>query len=161
MPTATIVITEDEQRAPEEKVAIYARVSSSDDDYKSLPRKLSNSILINLKQNWKAYFEAKKEYKTHPEKFTAKPKIPRYKPKIDGRNLLIYDLQAIGKKSLKKGIIKPSGLNLEVKTNQKAVDCVRIIPKKTHYVVEVLYTHPIPNPVESLMCWSMSESGPL
>ena len=120
---------------------LYTAVKDSD-DYKSLPRKVSNSILINLKQNWKAYFKAKKEDKTHPEKFTATPKIPNYKPKIDGRNLLIYDLQAIRKKALKNGMIKPSGLNLEVKTNQKAIDCVRIIPKKTHYVVEVVYTQP-------------------
>jgi putative transposase len=125
---------------------LYSAVKDSD-DYKSLPRKVSNSILINLKQNWKAYFKAKKEYKTHREKFTAMPnmpKIPGYKPKMSGRNLLIYDLQAIRKKSLKNGMIKPSGLNLSVKTNQnqKAIDCVRIIPKKTHYVVEVVYTQP-------------------
>lgn len=119
--------------------ALYATVKDSV-DYQSLPRKVSNSILINLLQNWKGYFEAKKEYRLHPENFTGEPRIPKYKDKTDGRNLLIYDIQAISKKSLRNGIVKPSGLNLEISTNQSNVDCVRIVPKKTHYVVEVVYT---------------------
>ena len=121
--------------------SLYAAVKGSD-DYKSLPRKVSNSILIRLKQDWKSYFKAKKEYRKNPEKFLGKPKIPGYKDKTSGRNILIYDIQAISKRSLKEGVIKPSGLGLEVKTHQKNVDCVRIIPKKTHYVLEVVYTQP-------------------
>ena len=121
--------------------SLYAAVKGSD-AYKSLPRKVSNSILIRLKQDWKSYFKAKKEYRKNPEKFLGKPKIPRYKDKTNGRNILIYDIQAISKRSLKEGVIKPSGLGLEVKTSKKNVDCIRIIPKKTHYVVEVVFTQP-------------------
>jgi putative transposase len=56
--------------------ALYAAVKNSE-DYQSLPRKVSNSILIHLLQDWKGYFEAKKEYAQNPEKFTAKPRIPK------------------------------------------------------------------------------------
>ena len=44
---------------------LYAAVKDSD-AYQSLPRKVSNSILINLKQDWKSYFESKREYKKIP-----------------------------------------------------------------------------------------------
>src|SRR5947209_11788164 len=47
-----------------------------------------------------------------------------------------------GKKTLDRGIVKPSQLGITVKTRQdpKAVNEVRIAPKKGYYVVEVVYT---------------------
>jgi putative transposase len=73
-----------------------------------------------------------------------RPKPPGYKDKVSGRNLLTYNMQAVsrGKKTLDRGIVKPSQLGITVKTRQdpKAVNEVRIAPKKGYYVVEVVYT---------------------
>src|SRR5260370_260315 len=46
-----------------------------------------------------------------------------------------------GKRSLERGIIRPSMLPIEVKTQQdsKQIDQVRIVPRNGHYVVEVIY----------------------
>src|SRR5260370_17936425 len=46
-----------------------------------------------------------------------------------------------GNRSLQRGIIKPSMLPIEVKTQQdpKQIDQVRIVPRNGHYVVEVIY----------------------
>ena len=108
--------------------------------YISLPRKVSNDVLRQVMRDWKSFKEAKKVYEKEPKKFLGKPKLPKYKHKTEGRNLVVYDKQAISKKSLREGIVKLSGLNIEIKTKQEEVDQVRIIPKRTHYVVEVVYT---------------------
>jgi putative transposase len=70
--------------------------------YQALPRKVSNSILIQIEKTWKSFRDSLKEWYEHPEKFRGKPKIPGYKHKEHGRFLLIYDIQAIGKRAYKK-----------------------------------------------------------
>jgi putative transposase len=93
---------------------------------------------------WISFFEACKEYREHPEKFTGRPRLPSYKDKVNGRNLLQYNMQAVsrGKRTLDRGLIKPSQLGITVKTRQdpKSINEVRVVPKKGFYVVEVVYT---------------------
>ena len=84
--------------------------------YKALPAKVSQQILMILDKNWKSFFEAVKAYKTDPSKFTARPKLPLYKDKVKGRNILVYTIQAISSTQLKKGIIKLSGTEILIKT---------------------------------------------
>jgi len=109
--------------------------------YCALPRKVSNSILIQLHQNWIAFFKGNQAYQQDPSQFVGRPKLPKYKDKQKGRNLLIYDLQAISKKALKRGMIAPSGLFIEIPTKQtrQTIDQVRIVPRLDGYVVEVVY----------------------
>ena len=108
--------------------------------YSSLPRKVSNDVLRQVMRDWKSFKEAQKAYDKEPTKFLGKPKLPRYKNKTAGRNLVVYDKQAISKKSLREGIVKLSGIEVGIKTRQKEVGQVRIVPKRTHYVVEVVYS---------------------
>ncbi len=92
--------------------------------YQALPRKVSNSILILIHKNWIAFFKANEAYK---EK---------------GRNILIYDKQALGKRAFKKtGKLIPSGLPIEIGTKVPwdAIDQVRIIPRLDGYRVEVVH----------------------
>ena len=109
--------------------------------YQALPRKVSNSILILLDKNWRSFRAALKEWYEHPEKFTGRPKIPGYKHKEKGRNILIYDMQAISKKALQRGMIAPSGLGIEIPTKQtrQTIQQVRIIPRLDGYMVEIVY----------------------
>src|SRR5215469_6661121 len=100
--------------------------------YDALPSKVSNSILILIHKNWVSFFRALEAWKAQPEKFAGRPEIPGYKPKEKGRNILIYDKQAIGKRVFKKtGKIVPSGLGIEIETkvSWEALDCVRIVPR--------------------------------
>jgi IS605 OrfB family transposase len=94
-----------------------------------------------LDRNWKSFFEALAAYNENPSKFLGRPKLPKYKHKTEGRNILVYTIQAIGrgKKGLQRGIIKPSMLAIEVQTKHKDIDQVRIVPRKGFYVVEVVY----------------------
>ena len=120
--------------------AIYHLVKSSE-AYKALPAKVSNQVLIQLHKAWVSFFEALQEWKQHPEKFRGRPKLPKYKHKTAGRNLLVYEKGAISKPGLKRGRIKLSALGELVATKQKqeAVVQARVVPRGTHYVIEVVY----------------------
>src|SRR6266699_1443357 len=134
------------------------RRMQSHEAYKALPAKVSQEIWMVLDRNWrKGFFEALKAYEENPSKFTGRPKLPKYKHKTEGHNILIYTIQAIsrGKHGLKRGIIKPSMLPIEVKTeiDPKKIDQVRIIPRNGHYVVEVIYSkEPIQAHVDPSFC---------
>src|SRR4028118_1227428 len=112
--------------------------------YKALPAKVSQQILMILDKNWKSFFEAVKAYKVDDSKFTGRPKRPLYKDKVKGRNILVYTIQAISSKQLKKGIVKLSGTNLSIKTkvNPAQICQVRVVPKCDSYVIEVIYDEP-------------------
>lgn len=111
----------------------------SHEAYRALPAKVAQQVLKLLDKNWTAYQEALKAYQDDPTKFQGRPKMPRYKDKQKGRNVLIYTIQAISSKGLKRGGITPSGLPIEVPTKQTNVAQVRIVPRDNHYVVEVIY----------------------
>lgn len=116
------------------------------DCYKALPAKVANSILILLHKNWVAFFEALKAYNADPSTFTGRPRLPKYKDKVKGRNILIYDTQALGKRLFKKtGRIKPSGLPIEIDTcikEWRQLAQVRIVPVLDGYMIEVVYEKP-------------------
>jgi len=109
--------------------------------YRMLPSKVSQQVLKLLDKNWTSFFEAIEAYNEDPSKFLGRPKMPGYKDKKEGRNILVYTIQAISKPALRFGIINPSQLGIEVRTRHKNIDQVRIVPKKSGcYIVEVVYT---------------------
>ena len=120
------------------------RIMQKHEAYRVLPTKVAQMVVKQVHEAWESYFEACKEYREHPEKFTGRPRLPKYKDKTSGRNLLQYNMQAVsrGKKTLDRGKILPSQLGITVKTRQdpKAINEVRIAPKKGYYVVEIVYT---------------------
>ena len=111
----------------------------SHEAYKALPAKVSQHVLMQLHHDWESFFKAQAAYKEDPSNFLGRPKLPKYKHKTEGRNMLVYTIQAISKRGLKRGLVEPSMLPIEVKTKQKDIDQVRIIPRKGFYVVEVIY----------------------
>ena len=119
-------------------------------DYQALPAKVSQQVLRTLDKNWKSFFEASKSYKIAPDKFTGRPKLPSYKHKTKGRNLLTYTIQAISKTWLRLGIVKLSGTDISVKIRADNICQARIIPKVGQYIIEVIYEinqlHTVTNP---------------
>ncbi|MBG1264637.1 RNA-guided endonuclease InsQ/TnpB family protein [Nostoc commune] len=141
MASGTVIV--EINRPLDKGVVIYARVSSS--DYKAIPAKVSQQILMILDKNWKSFKAALVCYQQNPSKFLGRPKLPKYKHKTDGRNLLAYTVQALSKPGLKLGVIKPSQTQIEIPTKAKNIAQVRIVPKLDHYVVEVVYNQEIDN----------------
>ncbi len=90
--------------------------------------------------DWSNFWKAQAAYQKCPTQFTGRPKLPHYKSKQTGRNLLVYTRQAISQPALKTGRICPSRLAITVQTKQKDVQQVRIVPHASHHTVEVIYT---------------------
>jgi putative transposase len=109
---------------------------------RALPAKVAQWVLKQLCAAWDSYFAALSAYKADPSRFLGRPRLPKYLAK-QGRNLLTYTLQAISCPLLRQGIIQPSGLPIQVHTQQTAVQQVRLVPHGTHYTVEVIYDQPI------------------
>ena len=109
--------------------------------YQALPAKVSQQILMVLDRNWRSFLAANKVYQATPDKFLDRPKLPKYKKKDSGRNLVIYTIQAVSKPLLKQGIIHPSktDIYLRTKVESQQIKQVRIIVKLNHYVIEVIY----------------------
>ena len=114
---------------------------STQSDYQAIPAKVSQQILMILDRNWKSFLAANEIYKQNPSKFKSRPRLPRYKNKITGRNLVVYTTQAISKKQLKQGIINPSktGIYLKTLVPTSQIKQVRLVPRLNHYVIEVIY----------------------
>ncbi len=115
----------------------------SHEAYKALPAKVSQQVLMQLHHDWDCFFKGRAAYEQDPSKFLGRPKLPGYKHKSEGRNLLVYTMQAVsrGRRSLDRGMIKPSQLPIVIKTKQEpaTIDQVRIVPRKGFYVVKVVY----------------------
>jgi putative transposase len=131
---------------------LHSRMQSHE-AYKALPAKVGQQILMLLATNWDSFKKAKAAYEEDPSKFTGRPHIPGYKHKTEGRNILVYTVQAVSKRGLKKGLIQPSMLPIEVQTKQTAIHQVRIVPHNGHYVVEVVYSkEPVQAQVDPSFC---------
>jgi putative transposase len=121
-----------------DNVKVYHLIKSHE-AYKALPAKVSNQVLIQLHKAWVAFFEAMGAWREDPSKFLGRPKLPGYKDKVKGRNLLVYEKGAISKRALKRGRLSPSGLSIEIPTAQNIVKQARIVPRIGFYVLEVVY----------------------
>ena len=107
--------------------------------YRALPSKVSQLVLKQLDHNWQSFFAALRAWREHPDRFLGRPRPPGYKPKQTGRFLLTYNHQAFSKRWLRKGFVKPSQLDVYIRTQQTDVKQVRIVPRRDHYVVEIVY----------------------
>jgi putative transposase len=129
------------------------RRMQSSDSYKALPAKVSQQVLVLLDKNWTAFFEARAAYEEDPSTFTGRPRLPKYKHKTEGRNILVYTVQALSKPGMRDGLIRPSGLPITIVTEHTVVDQVRIVPRNGHYVVEIVYTkEPVQTKVDPSFC---------
>jgi putative transposase len=125
------------------KVPTYTKLAHALKDtpeYQALPAKVAQWVVRQVCGDWDTFWKAHKTYKQAPDKFTGRPKLPHYKDKQAGRNLLVYTNQAVSQPALKEGWVVPSQLPITIRTQHHKVRQVRIVPKASHYVVEVVYT---------------------
>ena len=115
-------------------------LNQESENYNTLPAQTAQQILMLIDKSWKSFFNAIREWKTHPDKFLKKPKPPRYKKK-NGEHILVFTNQQC---KIKEGVItfpKKAG-KIEVKTrlhDETKLREVRIIPHGIGYVCEIVY----------------------
>jgi putative transposase len=126
-------------------------------EYRVLPAKVAQWVLKQVCAAWDSYFAAEAEWHKYPEKFKGHPKLPKYQSK-QGRNLLGYTNQAVSRDPKNTGWVVPSGVPVRVATKHTHAEIVqvRLVPKATHYVVEVVYVQePEPQAVDPALIASI------
>lgn len=111
-------------------------------DYRALPAKVSKHTQMLVEQAFQAYFallkkKAKGEYESNVNR-------PRYLKKLKGRQVTHYEKGAISFKE--EGHIILSGTSLRIPTThgKEDIEFARIVPRGTHYVVEIGYKVQLP-----------------
>lgn len=103
-------------------------------DYIALPAQSSQQIIKLLFKNWKSFFKVCKV----KDKLNGRPKMPKYKDKTKGRNIVVFTSQQC---KLKNGFIHfPKRANIApLKTKVDNIRQVRIVPQCSCFVIEVVY----------------------
>lgn len=114
-------------------------------DYRNMPTaQAAQQTLRLVDQNWRAFFSLIKNWSKNKDKYSGRPKLPKYKPK-NGRMVLIITNQRI---KLKDGIlhlpkafngftIKPKCVTLN---NFEKINQIRIVPRNQIICVEIVYS---------------------
>lgn len=119
---------------------LYHKVKASD-NYKQLPAQSAQQVLRVLDKNWKAFFEAMKDWKHHPNKYQGMPSVPGYKKK-SGEFLVVFTSQQIRIRGARIRFPKKSGLE-DIKTRiLNDIRQIRIVPRGIRYFIEIIYEKP-------------------
>jgi putative transposase len=113
--------------------------STNQANYRALIANCSQQILKLLDKNFKSFFELKKSTK----KLTGIPRIPKFKHKINGRNIIVYTDKYLSKKTYKKEKLihlSQTSIKLNSKISIDLINQVRIIPRNSRYIIEIVYT---------------------
>lgn len=97
-----------------------------------------------LDNNWKAFFKSIKDWSKNKDKYTGRPKLPKYKPK-DGRMVFILTNQQVKQKddllhfpqSFQGFTLKPRCVRLD---NFKKINQIRIVPNNQVFCIEIVYS---------------------
>ncbi len=113
-------------------------------NFSSLPLPTAERILQLVDIAWKSFFRASTDWKTHPEKYFQKPRIPKYKEK-SGRFILPFAKSQIY--FVENDVVLPSITGIRIKTrihSKNQILGARIVPKGVGYVLELMYVKYIP-----------------
>ena len=115
-------------------------------DWNEMKANTNQQVLKQVFKTWKSFFKATKEYKVNPSKFKGKPKLPKYKHKSKGRNIVVFPCNS--KTNIKNGyFVFPKFTNLKpIKTKviNNSLCCARIIPKNGYFIFEIIYKIEVP-----------------
>ena len=114
-------------------------------DYKNMPAAQSaQQTLQLLDRNWKSFFNSIKDWSKNKDKYSGRPKPPKYKPK-DGKMVFILTNQQLRlrdellyfPKSFQGFAVKPRCVHL---SDFKKINQVRIVPINQIFCVEIVYS---------------------
>ena len=121
------------------------KLSRQDLDYTNMPAaKSAQQTLRLLDANWKSFFKSIKDWSKNKDKYSGRPKLPKYKPK-DGQMVLFVTNQQVKQrgnlltfpKSFGGFTIKPRCVT---SPNFEKINQVRIVPQNQIFCVEIVYS---------------------
>lgn len=106
-------------------------------DYKALPAKVSKQVQILADQAFKSFFALKKLQAKG--KYDKPIRIPKYLDKKKGRMTVPYEKGAVS--TVEEGYVSlsQSGIKIPTKIDKDKIVGARIVPKRDHYIIEILY----------------------
>lgn len=129
-----------------EELPIYD--SNYPNSYRLLSVHVAQQTLKILEKDWKSFFKSISDYKNHPEKYTGKPSLPKYKKK-DGRKTAVFSNRTSVCRLVDNTLyFAKTNLTLPCKftdsskqeiLNHSKLKEVRVIPQGVGYKVEVVY----------------------
>ena len=114
-------------------------------DYRNMPDvKSAQQTLRLLDRNWKSFFKSIKDWSKNKDKYSGRPKLPKYKPK-DGQMVLVLANQQVKLKGNQLKFPKSfSGFTVTPRCvtlpNFEKVNQVRIVPCNQVFCVEIVYS---------------------
>ena len=86
-------------------------------------------------------------YREHPERFAGRPKLPKYKHKTQGRNLVVFELGSDLESAFSSAGDRrlPAWVARRNQAEPQQHPAGRLVPKADHYVVEVIYQAEVEN----------------
>ena len=114
-------------------------------DYKNMPTAQSAQQLLRMiDANWKSFFRSIKDWSKNKNKYSGRPKLPKYKSK-DGRYTVVLTNQEVKRredllrfpKTFQGFTIKPRCASLP---NFEKINQVRIIPHNQIFCIEIVYS---------------------
>jgi putative transposase len=109
----------------------------NEDCFKALPSDISTATLMQVNRTFMNYFKAIKSWKKNPTKFKGCPKLPNFKHKETGRNLVIFTKNVCRLK--KNQILFNKHINLKVNTKVDNLVEVQVVPQRSCYKIQVCY----------------------
>jgi IS605 OrfB family transposase len=114
-------------------------------NFQQFPLQTAKKVLWNVDKAWKSFFTASADWKAHPEKYFAQPRIPKYKPK-NGRFKVAFKKSQISFSNGLLSLPKITGIQIKPRiASSTTLISARIIPKGVGYVVEIVYSKYVPN----------------
>jgi len=114
-------------------------------DYRNMPTAQSaQQVLRLLETNWKSFFNSIKDWSKNKDKYSGKPKLPKYKPR-DGKMVLSLTNQQVRvkddllhfPKSFCGFTVKPRCVTLD---NFEKINQIRLVPTNQTFCLEVVYS---------------------
>ena len=114
-------------------------------DYRNMPTAQSaQQVLRLLETNWKSFFNSIKDWSKNKDKYSGKPKLPKYKPR-DGKMVLSLTNQQVRQKgnllhfpkSFCGFTVKPRCVTLD---NFEKINQIRLVPTNQTFCLEVVYS---------------------
>lgn len=109
----------------------------NEDCFKELPTDISNLVLMQVNRTFMNYFKAIKSWKKNPSKFLGCPKLPKFKHKESGRNIVSFNRNVCRLKN--QEILFNKHINLKIKTQVDNIVEVQVVPQNNCYKIQICY----------------------
>jgi len=106
----------------------------TNENWKGLPRKVSNQVWKQVKTSWHCWLKALRVYKKNPDLFLSRPKMPSYNK---SKNIVVYEKGALNIRGIPEQHRRLSKTSIIFLVGELDVVEAKIIPKANYFIISV------------------------